>query len=234
MNVYPIKSNYNTVINQQASNKKVQFKNSSNLVKNIGVHTAGTFFDNSYSKILNFKNFIKSIINKININPKQLPVVESALLAYFIGLQKESDFYKEITERDLKNEYVTSGQKKTASILQELEAKQVIKPEQAYESPRFYNGVLTDNAYNDIIQKVKDAPAYLLNDYQKKEIINSLASSNYHSEDIILSNVHFKGNIDRTSSNVNIDNMDSREDITDIDDDGSILDAVLDFLDDLF
>ena len=152
------------------------------------------------------------------------PVVESALVAFFMGLQNEKDFFKEIAEKKLNNEFILSNQLNNADILIKLESKGVIKEQAPWESPRFNNGILTGKAYRDIVEDVKNAPKYLLNNDEKKDILNSLARSNYHNEDIIYGSLNFQGH-----TNSALDSTDSATEH-----DGSLLDAILDFLDDLF
>ena len=76
----------------------------------------------------------------------------------------------------------------------------------------------------DIVEKVKNAPTYILNNNEKKDILNKLAQSNYHNEDIIYGSLNFQGHTDST-----LDNTDLAPEH-----DESLLDAFLDFLDDLF
>jgi len=97
----------------------------------------------------------------------------------------------------------------------------VIKPEAPWESPRLVNGKLTDGAYKDIIEKIKTAPSYNLSNYDKKDLINTLARSNYHTEDIIYG-LNFQGSELKGSSETISEHSDS------------IIDGILDFLDDLF
>ncbi len=234
VSISPVTTNCKPAVCQHTNDRQIPFKSSQTAIKNITNMPSTTILSKKTSLgFSSLRRIVKNIVDKLSFTKKQLPVVETALVAYFMGLQRESDFFKEMTERSLKNEYITPGQKTTARILQELENKKVIQTERAWDAPRFDDGILTDRAYHDIIQKVKSAPPYLLNDVQKKEIINSLASSNYHSEDIILSNISFKGNIDDTTASVNTEDVASADDVADIDD-GGILDAILDFLDDLF
>ena len=235
ISINPIVTNYNPVVCQHTNDKQISFKSNQTAIKNItNMPSTATLSKKISFGLSSLRKIVKDIINKLSFTKKQLPVMETALVAYFLGVQREDDFFKEMTERSLKNEYITPGQKTTARILQELENKKVIQAERAWDAPRFDDGILTDRAYHDIIQKVKNVPSYLLNDVQKKEIINSLASSNYHSEDIILSNISFKGNIDETMTSINIEDEVGVDDVAEIDDDEGILDAILDFLDDLF
>ena len=181
----------------------------------------------------NIKVLLNKVMQILKPSEKELPVVSSAMVLFFMGLQIEDEFKKELMERTLKNEYISPNSSNIAKVLTELENKRIIKPEYPYDAPRFCNGILTQNAYDDIIEKVKGAPSYLLNDMQKRDIINSLAKSNYHSEDIIYSDVSFGGI--NNDVDVDVDEISGLDDVgADIDDDGGIIDAILDFLDDLF
>lgn len=179
------------------------------------------------------KDFVIKILGK---NKKAIQegtiTVNSLLIACFLGFQSEKDFFAEIGQHEINGDYVAPNQSVIARIVSDLERKKVINPEAPYDSPRFYNGLLSDTAYEDILQKVKDAPSYVLNDMEKKSIINSLAKSNYHNEDIIWGNdVSFRGN---TSEDPTDTVNDTDVDVDNVDDDGSILYAILDFFDDLF
>lgn len=185
----------------------------------------------SITEKYNIKVLLNKVMQILKPSEKELPVVSSAMVLFFMGLQKEEEFKKELIERTLKNEYISPNISNIAKVLTELENKRIIKPEYPYDPPRFHNGILTEGAYRDIIEKVKGAPSYLLNDMQKRDIINSLAKSNYHSEDIIYSDVSFGG----INNDSDIDEISGLDDVgADIDDDGGIIDAILDFLDDLF
>ena len=229
MNVYPnlVKFNTNSSVNYASNvktNKNVTFKG------RIPLSKSKPLIQQSLEKqSFNLNNFINKIISKLSrtksLKKQEIPVVESAIVAFFTGLQDESDFFKEIAEKRLSGEYIMNNQLKNADILATLESKRVIKEQASWEAPRFNNGVLTDTAYNDIVDKVKKAPSYILSNNDKKEILNELARNNYHSEDIIYSSLNFQGH----SDNSTLDNTDLTPE-----QDESLWDAFLDFLDDLF
>lgn len=175
----------------------------------------------SEKKYFNITDFIRKFCNKFK-RQENIPEVKEALLAFFNGLQTEKEFFKELAEKKVNGDYIMSNQQNIANIITRLENKGVIKGEAPWESPRFYNGVLRDDAYKNIRESVEAAPSYKLSNIEKKDILNSLAKNNYHNEDIIY-DFTFKG-------------QDESSDIPDVNDDAdeSILDDILDFLDDLF
>ena len=228
MNVYlnPVKLNTNNNINYAnnvRTNKNVAFQGGMHLGK-IKPIIQQTLVKQSYD----LENLIKKIISKLSrtksLKKQNLPIVENAIIAFFKGLQDEKDFFKEIAEKKLNNEFILSKQLNNADILIKLESKRVIKEQAPWEAPRFNNGILTNRAYSDIVEKVKNAPTYILNNNEKKDILNKLAQSNYHNEDIIYGSLNFQGHTDST-----LDNTDLAPEH-----DESLLDAFLDFLDDLF
>jgi len=172
------------------------------------------------NNIQKIKSFILSIFKKRS-NPIEIPMVEEALTAFFLGLQREKDFFEELARKKANHEYISTNEQNNANILQKLEQMKVIKPEAPWESPRLVNGKLTDGAYKDIIEKIKTAPSYNLSNYDKKDLINTLARSNYHTEDIIYG-LNFQGSELKGSSETISEHSDS------------IIDGILDFLDDLF
>ena len=114
-----------------------------------------------------------------------------------------------------------------AEVIQKLENLKVIKPQLPWEPPRFKDGILIDKEYESIVAQVKSAPSYILSDPAKKDILNKLAKSNYHENDIILIDVSFRGQDTKFENSNNTSSFDD-------DDKEGLWDKLLDFLDDLF
>ena len=121
----------------------------------------------------NLNIFSKSVPKIDNI----LPRVEKPVLLYY--LQNESDFKTDILKKTVNNQYVFPKEQKTLDIIEALEKKKIITQQAPWESPRFNNGVLNDNAYKDIVDKI--AATDTLSTYEKNKYINQLAQANYKS-----------------------------------------------------
>ena len=177
---------------------------------------------------------IKGLFKDVKLNYKrkfteksEVPSVKEPIVAFFEGLQNEADFLKEVANKKLNNEYVNYRQLVNAEVIQKLENLKVIKPQLPWEPPRFKDGVLMDKEYENIVAKVKSAPLSILSDPEKKDILNKLAKSNFHENDIILGNVSFHGQGPKFENS-------SSSSLLDYDDKDGLLDKLLDFLDDLF
>lgn len=207
--------NRNVLLHQ---NSKLNFKsrmiNSTVFKNNAAIYKSSSSLFNLLNKIL---NFCKS-------REKKLPIIDKAYLSNILsGLQNENEFYADVAKHNIKGNYVSSDTRTIAEVIKKLESKNVIEAQKSWESPRFLNGTLVDSHYEDIIAKIKAAPNYILNNYEKKDFINTLARSTHHNDDIIFGEITFKGDDAIT------EHVDSATEHCD-----SILDTILDFLDDLF
>lgn len=120
-------------------------------------------------------NLYKKTKNNYPILSSKLPSIKTPMVSYLI--QKESDFKNFIEEKILNNKYIFPEQKSTYDIITFLEKKKIILPEElTSESPRFNNNILTDDAYEKIVDKIADTNT--LTNAQKKTYIDKLANNN--------------------------------------------------------
>ncbi len=199
------------------ANSKVVIEKSKNLTKNKSIQNS---FNNIMAKLKNL--FSKS---------KKLPVVANPILLYFAGLQTKREFFDEYNKKLLTGEYINPDVIETVRIIRNLEGKNIIN---SLNFPDYEvmvdGGLLTNTAYYTIRDFVNNAGYGKLADSQKLDILNRLARCSYHNEDVSYS-LNFTGRchsdtIESADNDVDIDVSDS--------DDGSLLDAILDFIDDLF
>lgn len=184
---------------------------------------------------LNLKPILNRILNLFK-KSKNIPQTQKAILLYFSGLQTKKEFFEEYYKKVANGEYIDSNITNTANLVKSLDSNSVTK---SWEFPdykvMFNSGTLTEAAYQELRQKIKDAPYYKLSDIQKRDILNALARNNYHSGDISY-DLNFKGTSSPIAENIedveDTENTDIVEEIVDKCHD--ILDTILEFLDDLF
>lgn len=180
-----------------------------------------------------FNDIIVSLknIKKFFSKSKELQVVANPVLLYFTGLQTKREFLDEYNKKLLTGEYINPDVTETVRIVRNLEGKNIIN---SLNFPDYEvmvsDGLLTNTAYYTIRDFVNNASYGKLADSQKLDILNKLARCSYHTEDVSYS-LNFTGSshaetMVSTDNDVDIGIADS--------DDGSLLDAILDFIDDLF
>lgn len=231
MNISPISTNNfsigpvlgNTMCSRNGTD--IAFKASSNVVIEKGKNLA------KKQSVKNSFNNIMASLKNLFTRSKKLPVVANPVLLYFTGLQTKREFFDEYNKKLLTGEYINPDVTETVRIVRNLEGKNIIN---SLNFPDYEvmvsDGLLTNTAYYSIRDFVKNAAYGRLADSQKLDILNKLAKCSYHNEDVSYS-LNFTGRghaetIEATDNDVDIDVSDS--------DDGSLLDAILDFIDDLF
>jgi len=184
------------------------------------------------STISGLKRALAYVKNKLGFS-NEIPKVEVALLAYFQGLQTKEQFLKEYIEKVAKGEYIDSNTEKIANLVLNMDRSGVTK---SWEYPdykvMFNNGNLTQTAYEELRNSIQNADYYKLNDYNKLQTLNELARSSYHTNDVSY-DINFTGKLEPDVIQPKVVETPEIPPIVE-DDDGSFLDAILEFLDDLF
>jgi hypothetical protein len=169
---------------------------------------------------------LKKIIKTFAKNPRpvagKLKTVEKPLIAP--ALESPADFAKRTAANELKNQAygsnINAQYSQNYEILMELKRKGVPIPDAAWDAPITDSGILTDSAYNTIVQNIQDSN---FEDYKKDEIIKKLKRINFKGkEDSFINPSHFD-DIDLT------DHIDIEPDVIDA---GDYLDVLHDHIKD--
>ena len=130
------------------------------------------------------KHFNLGNMVKLLRENKTVPETSVPLVAYFNGLQTKAEYLKEYAEKKLNGTYMTDREIKNAEMLLKLDEMQLRSERIPDYQVLFNNGTLIDRRYEEIRETVKSLPGYKLNDYGKRDFLNNLARSNYHSNDV--------------------------------------------------